>query len=155
MTHFEIACHVFAWLVSLPYLTNGGPIVRPLEAAAAIAEAVAGEPDPARWAAALDVFAAHETGYGATIAGGCPGVPNGTPCTRAQGATCCGAWATECRRTPASWGFAEQARLALTMFHEHAAWCPRWPFAGYVGGRCKHYDLVDFRMRLIDTELGR
>jgi hypothetical protein len=154
------------WLLTRPYLQNGGPIVRTPEAIDAIVDAVDGELEDYRWAATLDIMSADETGYRPDICGGCPGVPNGTPCTREQGAESCGAWATERGRTPRGATMAEQASIALTMLKESESWCPTHPLAMYAGlghrtpdgvwhPACHASALTDFRLKQINRELGR
>lgn len=156
MTRIEIACRVFAWLVSLTPLADHTemhlPIARKPAVMAAIALAVASESDPAHYAAVLDVWGAYETGYRDDIAGGCPGVEPGTSCPRELSATA-GAWMTLTWRTPRD--VEGQARVALAMFHESERACPDFAFAIYASGQCRHLDLVDDRLRHVDEELGR
>jgi hypothetical protein len=157
---------LWEWLAARPYLQNHGDIVRTTEAVDAIADAVEGELEDYRWAATLDIMAAYETGYRPDICGGCPGIPNGTACTREQGAESCGAWATERGRTPRGSTIRDQARIALTMLKESESWCPTHPLAMYAGighrtpdgvwhPECRAIPLTDFRLRQINRELGR
>jgi hypothetical protein len=156
-----------AWLTSRPLHRNAGrPIDRTAEVVDAIVNVVEGEIEDYRWAATLDTMAAYETGYRPDICGGCPGIANGTPCTREQGAESCGAWATEVGRTSRSATVTDQARVALKMLKESESWCPTHPLAMYggVGHRtpdgvwhpeCRAHTLTDFRLKQINRELGR
>ena len=128
---------LFAWLTSLPQILDGHgyPIARPPAAAKVIATVALETQDPALYAAALDVFAAHESGYRPTAAGDCPGLRSGDPlCTRELGAHSCGAWQTPCATTPRD--AAAQARQWVAIFRRSTVACPQYPFAVLGTGRC-------------------
>jgi hypothetical protein len=153
------ASTIFAWLMSLAFLLDASspplPIRRPSTHALAIANAVASTDKPQFWAAVLDVWAAFESGYGpTTIAGGCPGVPVGTPCKRDDGAESCGPWMVACSRVPRTATLAEQAKIALDVMRASFDACPEHPFGIYAGGKCQKYRVVDFRVARIRAELA-
>lgn len=131
------ALQLFAWLTSLPQILDGHghPIARPPAAVRVIAAVAVETPDPAFYAAALDVFAAHESGYRPSAAGDCPGLRSGDPlCTRELGAHSCGAWQTPCATTPRD--AAGQARSWVAIFRRSVSACPAHPFAILGTGRC-------------------
>ncbi len=128
---------ILRWLLVLPPLLDGGgnPIPRPLTAASVIAVVAASESDPLFVAAALDAFAALESGYRPKAAGDCPGMRAGSLlCTRALGARSCGAWQTPCATT--SEDPATQARQWVAILKRSMAACPAHPFAVLGTGRC-------------------
>jgi hypothetical protein len=128
---------LLAWLLSLPALLDGAghPIARPREAASVIATVAASEPEALFIAAALDTFAALESGYHPRAAGDCPGMRAGSPlCTRALGAKSCGAWQTPCSST--SEDPATQARQWVAILKRSMAGCPVHPLALLGTGRC-------------------
>lgn len=141
------------WIVSLPLILDKGghPIPRPVEAARVIAQVAAREPDPAYVAAALDVFAALESGYRPKAAGDCPGLKAGDPsCTREMGALSCGAWQTPCKITPAD-GLG-QAKLWVSILRRSQAMCPAYPLALLGTGKCLPWG--DRRQRGIDAAMA-
>ena len=114
------AATIFAWLLALPSLldgyTRGAPIRRHDVNTLAIANASIETDSPKFWAAVLDVWSAYESGNGdAHIAGGCPGVPVGTPCRRDQGARYCSPWMIACARVPSSATLLDEARIAIAV----------------------------------------
>lgn len=128
---------LFVWLMSLPRVLDGHghPIARPPAAARVIAAVAAETSDPALYAAALDVFAAHESGYRPSAAGDCAGMRPGDPlCTRELGARSCGAWQTPCATTPRD--AAAQARQWVAILRRSFVACPEHPFAVLGTGRC-------------------
>jgi len=99
------------------------------------------------------VWGAYESGNGpSTIAGGCPGVPVGTPCRRDQGARYCSPWMILCSRVPTSATLLDQARIAIAIFKESALACPDFPFGQYSGFGCHRSTLVDLRVAAIRRE---
>lgn len=128
---------LLAWLTSLPSILdgNGYPIKRPVAAASIIATVASETEDPTFFAAALDVFAARESGYHPQAAGDCPGLRAGDPtCTRELGARSCGAWQTPCAST--SRDPATQARQWIAILRRSMIACPKHPFAVLGTGRC-------------------
>jgi hypothetical protein len=128
---------LFVWLMSLPPILDGHgyPIARPPAAARVIAAVAVETSDPAFFAAALDVFAAHESGYRPSAAGDCPGMRSGDPqCTRELGARSCGAWQTPCATTPRD--ATAQARQWVAILRRSTLACPAHPFAVLGTGRC-------------------
>lgn len=143
---------------------NGAPIPRHEEWTRTVANVaiVATSPvlpgfsdtDRARfWMVLLDVWGAYESGYGgATFAGGCPGVPNGTPCRRDQGARYCGPWGQSCNRVPRGSTLSDLARIAIRVFGESFAMCPEFPLSIYSAGDCRRHRLVDWRLTFVRRE---
>lgn len=143
---------LLAWLLALPPVLDGAghPIPRPRQAAEVIATVASSEADALFVAAALDTFAALESGYHPKAAGDCPGMRAGDPhCSRALGARSCGAWQTPCGRTPED--PSAQARLWVAILRQSQRACPRWPLAMLGTGRCVGWG--DKRQRIIDAAL--
>jgi hypothetical protein len=133
----SIRAQLLQWLLALPPILDGAhaPIARPARAAETIATVAAETEDPRFFAAALDVFAAHESGYRPRAAGDCPGLRAGDPtCARELGARSCGAWQTPCDVT--SKDPTEQARQWVAILRRSRAACPAHPFAVLATGRC-------------------
>lgn len=128
---------ILAWLMTLPAILDGAgrPIARPREAASVIAAVAASETDALFVAAALDTFAALESGYHPRAAGDCPGLPAGSPlCTRERGAKSCGAWQTPCAATSSD--PAAQARQWVAILRKSMVGCPAHPLSLLGTGRC-------------------
>jgi hypothetical protein len=145
-----------AWVWAAPLIVHGAPIPRAVNVAIALSVAASETSEPRRWAATLDVFAALETNYGyADVAGGCPGVRHGTPCTRAQHARYCSPWMLLCALVPPGSTLEDEARIAIATFQKSRDYCPRYPFGRYVGVGCHSSRLADARAALIARELAR
>lgn len=143
---------LLAWLLALPPVLDGAghPIPRPRAAAQVIADVAAAEPDALFVAAALDTFAALESGYRTNVAGDCPGMRAGDPrCTRALGAKSYGAWQTPTAITPRD-GLG-QARLWVSILRTSQRACPAHPLALLGTGKCIAWG--DRRQRIIDAAL--
>lgn len=145
------------WLLALAPLldgyTHGLPIRRKPALMIVIADVANRTPNPKWWAGVLDVWAAHETGYGdADAAGGCPNVPIGTLCKRSEGAKYCTPWMIECARVPVNATLHEMAEIALKYFGQSQRACPQFPFSMYSGFGCARAKLVDARMNEVSRE---
>lgn len=143
---------LLAWLLALPPVLDGAghAIPRPAAAARVIADVAAVEPDALFVAAALDTFAAMESGYHPKVAGDCPGMRAGDPhCTRELGAKSVGAWQTPAAITPND--PAAQARLWVAILRQSQKACPAYPLAMLGTGRCIAWG--DRRQRVIDAAL--
>ncbi|HEY1956730.1 MAG TPA: hypothetical protein VGH28_14015 [Polyangiaceae bacterium] len=149
-----------AGLLGLAMLHDGtalhAPIARLADVVDAIASAALRTEDPARWAAILDVWGGYETAYGgglgALAAGGCPGTPIGTLCSRDRGAKFCGPWMTSCGRVPRGATLEDEAAIAIAMFRESFAACAAFPFSFYAAGDCASHDVVTFRIPIVAAE---
>jgi hypothetical protein len=110
------------WLLSLPLHVDGHAhgIPRPRGAATVIAQVAAETDDPKRYAAILDVLAAHESAYRTGVTG--------------DSGRSCGAYQTPCARTPPD-GLG-QTRLALAILHQAERTCTEHPIWAYASGRC-------------------
>lgn len=150
---------VFAWLLGLPLLPDRTPLHLPIprrEAfARAVATAAAESSAPQYWASVLDVFGTYETAgaIDPSVAGDCPGVPQGTFCKREQGAKTCGPFMVLCSLVPVGSTLVETARIAIRVLERSATACPTFPFGMYAGGQCQSYEVTTFRLGKIREEL--
>lgn len=129
-----------AWLLSLPAVADGHghAIPRPKVAADVFAVVALETDNPTMWAAALDTFAAMESGYRPHVAGDCPGMRAGSLlCTKALGAKSYGLFQAPAATT--SEDPATQARAWIAIARKSFAMCPAHPFAPLATGRCTNW----------------